>query len=211
MLIISEPTIYESWRSILKAVLEKGRLVEDEKDPPNKTREVINLFTTIENPLDERDFDKFPLTKKQMDKFADSLLIESESKKSGFIPGKRLYNFSGINQLETVREKLKKIPNTRRASVILCDPSRDWNTKRPPSLLLIDFKLREGKLHLTAVIRSNDMYRTWPANAYSLAKLLKTTCEEMVEISVAVGTLNILSTSAHIYEEDVEEASKFAI
>lgn len=206
---ISKPNIYAAWKSILGIIRKDGKEVKIEKD--NKTiskevtREVLNLFVTIENPLDEQNFDQFPLTKNQINEFANLLLDEEQANWGGFIPGKRLNNFLGYKQWDEVCKKLKERSETRRASIILCEPSRDWHDKRPPCLLLIDFKIRDNKLHLTAVIRSNDMFKVWPANAYSLAKLLEKTCERLKEIQVRPGSLNILSISAHIYEDDMKK------
>ncbi|MDH5414181.1 MAG: thymidylate synthase [Flavobacteriaceae bacterium] len=201
MPVIIESNIHKAWVSILKKIQEEGRTVVDENK--NKTREILNLFAAIENPLDEENLDKFFLTMNQINVFTKLLLDEKEADEAGFIPGKRLYDFFGYKQWEKVCDRLIDRPMTRRASIILCEPSRDFEGKRPPSLLLIDFKIRDNKLNLTAVIRSNDMFRVWPANAYSLAKLLEKTVGRLRDkIQVEPGILNILSMSAHIYEDD---------
>ena len=64
---------------------------------------------------------------------------------------------------------------------------------------------KNGKLHETAEFRSHDMYRGWHLNAYALRELLKRMSEE---VGMNVGTLSVLSNSAHIYEDCWVSADK---
>jgi thymidylate synthase len=229
---IKAPNIQEAHKLILKHILHPEEFLDSEggidvndvwDEEGNKTREVHNILVTIENPLDEEHMICQTYTKEELELYAECHLNEKRAKDDGFIPGQRLYDFFGLNQYEEVKKLLIDNKNTRRASIICCNPLLDWNIpligwnvtpenvikafeeKRPPCLLLLDFKIRNEKLHLTSILRSNDMYRTWPANVYALAKLLEKMSND---INIKPGHLDILSISAHIYEDDLEKAER---
>jgi thymidylate synthase len=67
----------------------------------------------------------------------------------------------------------------------------------------VDFKIREGKLHTTGLWRSHDIYGAWFPNAVGLTRLSEYVANE---VGVEIGTLNIHSISAHIYQVNFDEA-----
>ena len=212
MCYIKAPNIQIAHKKILDRILhsekypnENIEVIDVFDQEGNKTKEVHNILVTIENPLDEKHSICPNITEEELKLYAECYLDINKAKEYGFVPGQRLFDFFGLNQYEKIVKLLKSHENTRRASIITCNPLIDWDNERPPCLLLIDLKIRNGKLHLTGVLRSNDMYRTWPANAYALAQLLKKFSKD---VGVEPGHLDILSISAHIYEEDLEKAEK---
>ena len=67
-----------------------------------------------------------------------------------------------------------------------------------PCLQLVDFLIRDGKLHLTTVFRSWDVKRAAPQNLYGLSKLMEYVAEH---VGIPMGELTVFAVSAHIYEE----------
>jgi thymidylate synthase (methanogen type) len=201
--------IVEAWMKILHMIMHYGIVFWDEKG--NQTKEVLNLFIIIKNPLDRAYMLTSNINKDQAEIFTTFLTNEASAISSGFIPGQRLYNFLGENQWKKIIKKLREQEKTRRASIVTCNPYKDWDSDRPPCLMMLDFKVRGidnyKKLNLTAVLRSNDMFRTWPVNAYTLAKLIKKACNE-VGNGVQPGILAMLSISAHIYSDNFNDAEK---
>lgn len=65
-------------------------------------------------------------------------------------------------------------------------------------MILVDFLIRDRKLHCTAVFRSHDIARAWPANVYGLGKIMKLVSESL---GTETGTLTVFSISAHIYRQ----------
>ena len=62
-----------------------------------------------------------------------------------------------------------------------------------------------------AYFRSNDMFRAWPANMFSIAKLAEYVASRLTEesgIEYRVAIAATLSASAHVYDRDVEEARR---
>lgn len=217
MCYIKAKNIREAHEEILRRILKpenykdnEGKIeVKDVWDElGNKTKEVHNILVTIEHPLDEKNMICPIITKAELDIYADCHLDWKKAEEAGFIPGIRISKFLGVSQSRRIKDLLLKTPNSRRASIITCNPQTDWDDDRPPCLLLIDLKIREDELLMTGVLRSNDMYRTWPANAYSLARLLEKFSKEL---KIKPGHLDILSISAHIYEEDLDKAERALI
>ena len=86
-----------------------------------------------------------------------------------------LLNYS-LNQLDDyIIPLLKSNPSTRRATASLWDPLIHSSLKihQSPGLVFLDFKLRNNKLHLTAIVRSNDIFFGWPANIYQIFLIQK--------------------------------------
>jgi thymidylate synthase len=79
--------------------------------------------------------------------------------------------------------------------------------KNSPCVVLVHAMYQEDKLHLTAFIRSNDMFRGWPLNAFGLRKLQQIIAQGL---GVEMGKLVTISGSAHIYEDCWEDAKKIS-
>ncbi len=72
-------------------------------------------------------------------------------------------------------------------------------------MILVDFKIRDGKLNTTGLWRSHDIYGAWFPNAVGLSNLAQYAA---AEVGVEVGTITIHSISAHIYEVNFKEAKR---
>lgn len=210
---ISETTTLRAWKESLKKTIDYGSDFTDVDK--RKCRQFLNLLVKIENPENDikkpvqmmNDFRKWEYP--PLDELANIMLSKKVSSAYIYSYGSRLFNFSKeINQIDDfVIPLLKKDPTSRRAFVVVWDPKIDADTlsKEVPGLVSIDFKMHEGKLHLTATIRSNDMFFGWPANIYQLFALQKYVADKL---DVKVGSLSTFSTSAHIFEEHFEDIRK---
>ena len=124
----------------------------------------------------------------------------------------------GFNQIEWVINKLIEEPNTRRTVIVLRDPHIDCYSPNPPCLTLVQFMIRDKKLHLTAYFRSNDMLSAWCNNANGLLGLqiyvyneLISRTNEHIELD-GIGSLTTISNSAHIYfKRDAEEMKRMRL
>ena len=121
----------------------------------------------------------------------------------------RFFNFSNkINQIdEFVVKLLKSDPNSRRAVLTIWDPIEDSKIykKEIPSILSMQFNIRNGKLHMTEFIRSNDLFFGLPANTYQLLVLMEYVKKK---IDVCTGPITIFSTSAHIFHDQFKDIKK---
>ncbi len=169
------------------------------------TREVRNLLVTIKDPLAG-----WPIPGSGWDLYAleqySKHMVDAETKGFDYTYGNRLrayesliddHHISIFDQLENVIEKLKKASETRRAIMVTWYPS-DIKKEHAPCMILVDFLIRDRKLHCTAVFRSHDIARAWPANVYGLGKIMKLVSESL---GTETGTLTVFSISAHIYRQ----------
>lgn len=123
--------------------------------------------------------------------------------------GPRIFNFQKkINQVnDFIIPTLQAKPSSRKAIICLWDPVEDSNNLNPdaPGLISLDFKLRDNKLNVTGIIRSNDMFFGWPANIYQIR-----TIQEYVakRVGCKIGEIATLSVSAHIFTDQLEHIQK---
>lgn len=195
---IEANTIEEAHPKVINLIHDEGDEHSDEYGA--KTREVFNLMIKIKNPTEKMIPHAFHMTKMELEEYALKYFLSPKVEGEKYTYGERMLDFKGdgkFNQVQYVIDRLKKIPNSRRAVVVLWDPTRDGTkVDHPPCMNLLTFNLRDNKVHCTAVIRSNDMLRGWPANAFGITRLLEFIAGE---IGVEVGTVSTLSVSAHIY------------
>ena len=90
---------------------------------------------------------------------------------------------------------------------MLWQPGNDSNihSKLVPGWVMIDIKLRDRKLCITSVLRSNDLWFGWPASLYQTFVLQSYVAEKL---DVGVGSLSTFSTSAHIFKDQFEYIKK---
>ncbi|MFH1721301.1 MAG: thymidylate synthase [Candidatus Altiarchaeota archaeon] len=197
---IRAKSITEAWNRILNVVWYQGEELKSER---GLTKEIFNLMVSVREPNNE-EIEGFPMGKKELEEYAKQLL---NSDKSGFeyTYGERLRGWGAeilgepIDQIAEIIKRLKKNPNTRRATAATWIPPIDFDNTEVPCLILADFKIRNEKLNLTCTFRSNDMYGAWPANAYGLSNLNRFVAKET---GIEPGSLTTLSISAHVYEHD---------
>ena len=101
-----------------------------------------------------------------------------------------------IDQIAYIVNKLKSSPRSRRAIAITWNPVIDENLDSCPCLQLVQCILREGKLAMRVVFRSNDMLTAAGANMYALVQLQKSIAEKL---DVQCGTYTHISLIPHIY------------
>jgi thymidylate synthase len=193
---INAETIDSAWKRILDAVW-SSREFQSER---GRTKEVFDLLVRVGKPLEGMIPEGFIMGKKELEEYSKQLL-DPDLKGFEYTYGERLCSWGKekVDQIDFVVRTLEKSKSSRRAIATTWIPTLDEIKEDVPCLILVDFKIRDDKLHLTAVFRSNDMFGAWPANAYGLARL----CEHVAKkVGCNVGTITTLSISAHIYEHD---------
>jgi len=94
--------------------------------------------------------------------------------------------------------KLRESPDTRQAVLTIFD-TRDAfeNTLDTPCTIALDFKIRDGKLHLHTFMRSNDIIWGFQYDVFAFTML-----QEMIanSLNCELGKYYHTATSFHIYE-----------
>lgn len=204
---LNAKNINSAWRRVLNTIWYSGSELRSQR---GNSLEIHNLMVCVQDPSD-KEVDGFLMGSKELKAYAKQLL---DPKKHGFVYtyGERLRNWGspdlldkGVDQIQEAVKRLKKSRRTRRATAITWVPPLDTKSEEVPCLIVLDFKVRDKKLHSTAVFRSNDMFGAWPANVYGLNHVNKYVGRK---IKVKPGSVTTLSVSAHIYEHDYDNVQK---
>lgn len=203
VLMLKVPNIKTGWESLVKRIMKDGVLITDERG--SVTKEILNTIVNVKNPMDSESPKGYFWSGEKLDKYSEQFLSKD---KQGFVYtyGNRLRaHFDDIDQIQEAIKRLNNFKESRRAISITWDPTIDTKNDEVPCMMLVDFKIRDGKLHTTGLWRSHDIYGAWFPNAVGLSNLTKYVAGE---VGMEVGMLTIHSISAHIYEVNFDEAER---
>ena len=173
----------------------------------NKTRKFSSKFMAAEfiwmmNGHDE--LESITPYNKRMANFSDDGVVLHGAY------GPRLRNWVGFDQVTNVVNQLKADNNTRQAVIIILDPVIDLaeKTKDIPCNDLLQFIHRDGELHMSCYVRSNDLNWGFPYDVFHWTML-----QEMIatELGFDVGEYNHFIGSMHIYDKDYDAMAKVAV
>jgi thymidylate synthase len=148
------------------------------------------------------------VTRDQLEGYYPQLLTSHRPENVAYTYGERLFDFNGRDQVAAMVDELRAARYSRRAVSGLWDPSRDARSTDPPCLNLLQARVRDGHLYLTAYFRSHDIFRAWLMNAFGLRKLQAAIAQRVGDCTL--GDLVIVSQSAHIYADSWEAARGIA-
>jgi thymidylate synthase len=106
-----------------------------------------------------------------------------------------------------VIDRLRDRPDTRRAVISILEPSDlAPNLAEAPCTTALQFIRRRERLHMVAVMRSNDAYLGFPHDVFCFTMI-----QELVarSLGIQVGEYHHFATSLHLYEQDVEKVSRY--
>jgi thymidylate synthase len=195
------------WMKALQLILSEG---EEYTDKDGRIcKEIMNLQLILKNPSSETieqpidiitNFQDWIYPSKE--ELTSVMFKEVQTPTYEHTYGGRIFLFGNVkDQLrEFVFPALKKNHLSRRAVVAIYNPlvDSDLTNKNTPALMYLQFRIKEGKLLLTANLRSNDILMGWPANIYQLFKLQEFVAKEM---NTDIGSLTVISNSAHVFLE----------
>lgn len=105
-----------------------------------------------------------------------------------------------FNQVQRVIDRLRRKPDTRRAAISILEPSDlEPGKAEAPCTIALQFIRRRERLHLVAMMRSNDAYLGFPHDVFCFTML-----QELVarSLGIQVGEYHHFATSLHLYERD---------
>lgn len=192
---VHSDTIGQAWLSAIKTVIEYGSHVDN-------TTELIDLFIEVNRfPADDQ------ILKQHADPDMTDWMITKnfEGRKPvlnwGYSYGMRFHDFNGIDQIETIVNKLASDPSSRSATISLVMPESD-HAGHMPCITTLDFKLREGILYVAGFFRSQDVGKKLYADILAIHSIQKSIANK---IKVDTGHVKVFITSAHIYDVDLEK------
>jgi len=221
-----------AYRQILSDILSKGKEIRASKTlstgSEKLTKDLWNYSIKIENPNDsvvKSDIQKFN-TAGAVARFIWMMGANNRIKDIEFYWGSGVGRFSddeilmpgsnygarmitprpGMNQIESVIERLKKDPSTRRGAISIYHPEdavRD--SKDIPCAFGIFYTVRDNKLNTTIIMRSNNAKFLFPYNIFEFSLLSEVIANE---VGVEMGELHFQAISMHLYEDDFDKAEK---
>ncbi|MGV3698180.1 thymidylate synthase [Flavobacterium sp.] len=219
-----------AYREILHNILEKGIDIQAKKTlstgSEKVTKDLWNYSIIIKNPTDrivKSDLNKFNVAG-AVSRFIWMMGANNRIKDIEFYWGKGVGNFSddeiimpgsnygarmitprpGMNQIESVINRLKDDPSTRRGAISIYHPEdavRD--SKDIPCAFGIFYTIRENKLNTTIIMRSNNASYLFPYNIFEFSLLSEVVANE---VGVDLGELHFQAVSMHLYEANFEKA-----
>ncbi len=203
-------TISDAWQRGLNLIWRQGREITDERG--TRIRELLSLQVVVEDPYREMIPAEYSWNEERLEEYAQQLL-SGNNPGFEYTYGERLRAWSlpgmpALDQIEQVILRLKASANTRRATAVTWIVPVDACKDEVPCMIVDDFKLRDGCLHLSIFFRSHDFAGAYPANLYGLARLLQYVSSE---VGAEPGSISTTSASAHIYEHDWDFVEKMLL
>lgn len=116
--------------------------------------------------------------------------------------GYRIGKKFGFDQWAYVVDLLRKDPDSRQAVIHIKDAD-NAKTKDLPCTVYLQFLIREGKLHMMAHMRSNDIWMGVPYDMFSFCAMQMLMA---MQLGVQVGSYTHYAGSLHLYKRDYETA-----
>ncbi len=190
----------EAYHSALRVLSEEGELTPCPDYNTNQKELSMTLF--VEEPLREPLISKlFIGGYRELEQYRQEILdgiLDFEIEKGNWA---YTYHSRMAEQLPFILRELRRNPDSRRAVVDV----RDWRhdaaegNDNPACLQHLQFFIREGKLHLKVLFRSNDACKATFMNAFALIMLQQRMAGEL---GVAMGSYTHRANSFHCYERD---------
>ncbi len=219
--VVRGPKIVDAWLRVVDRVMRYGVVKETEYG--NRQRELVGVTWVVANETTGAPFlpdwpeEIMKLTgasREAIERYYPEFMSPELPAGTAYTYGQRLWAYGreqgssrSVSQIEKIITHFKASAVTRRAVATTWDQfvDADPRTENPPCFVMMQAIQTDGKLHLLATFRSHDIFKAAIANAFGLRRLQEYLAQET---GFAVGTLAIVSNSAHIYEEDWDQATK---
>lgn len=209
-------------RSVQELLLDGADVVVKER----QTKELLARATRLERPLERYLF----VPKRHNDiaaQFAESMWVLAGRNDiawlAKYLPrapqfsddgktwrgayGPRLRHWGSLDQIDAVRRLLRTDRASRQAVMVLFDPARDYEpSKDIPCNNWLGWIIRENRLHMSAALRSNDVWWGFSGvNAFEWSML-----HEMLAywVDAEVGQADYLAMSFHVYSDHFDRGGQ---
>lgn len=199
MHIVSGRTLPEAYHNALRTLFEFGGIVYA---PSWETRCIeVSVAFTAEAPMEEPRISRlFPGGPRDLEKYRLEMLYGIDDFEVECGNWEYTYHNRMADQIQFVIRELRLDRYSRRAAIDI-RRTNDIILSDPPCLQHIQFMIRNGKLNMTVLFRSNDACKATFMNAYALTCLQG---EIAKELGVEVGFYTHIANSFHAYERDWE-------
>lgn len=194
---IRNSTIFNTWLESLSYFMNSTDVVPTERNLD--TYEMRNVVLEVENPLGDID---------SLLSFERSRGIEYTSEfyeEYWKIVRDKVKKFpkSSVNQEDVIIDKLKECSYNRHGYASIWVPTIDTVVSRPSCITGIYFMVRNEKLNMTAILRSNDAWGQALNDMYELVRIQKHVANRL---QMEIGEYTHFAMSYHLYIKDYIDA-----
>jgi thymidylate synthase (methanogen type) len=206
---IREESMLVAWKGAISFILSEGRAFID--DEGRECHEVNNLRVTVEKATSTVEGVRAMRRNRKWhypseEELSNIMLNKEAASVYDYLYGQRIFSYNGtLDQVnDFIIPLLKRKQNTRRAIISLLNPVRDLkpDAKNIVGISLIHFRVIEGRLNVTAVIRTSGFFTGWPANIYQLSKLQEYVAHA---INLPQGVITTISLAAHLHSDSFDD------
>ncbi|HJJ56003.1 MAG TPA: thymidylate synthase [Methanocorpusculum sp.] len=217
MKLIRAPNLGRAHELAVQYVLENGYYIKTENGEDTIESDELCIF--VSTPLKSPKVSSHSRFKQSfLDEYTRNLINGSESVfeydyherlfewGNGYIKDRNGIGVS-CNQVQYIIDKLRSNPESRRAIGVTWCPVMDNHLNDCPCLQLVQCVIRNNKLNMRVVFRSNDMLSAAGANMYALVGLQQHIAEQ---IGLYIGSYTHISLVPHIYfKRDIADIPNF--
>jgi thymidylate synthase len=184
----------DAWLECLRTVMRHGHdIVDDEQ----RLREVVNL-TVSAATCDSSDFIRYGASPDRI-----QLMLRKYHSLVAVPPytvsyGSLFRRHEGVDQIAWLVSRLCGKMETKSATIGFHTPG----CNELSCISLFDCKVRDHKLHVSAVYRSQNVFASQPGNVVALSRFQE---EIARRLGVSVGSMTLHILSAHVYQCDFIE------
>jgi thymidylate synthase len=216
----------DAYAGTLQDLLEEGSVSQQGESlsvgSGKETKEILNYAVAITSPRERLVFNakrklnlpaavaRFVWMMAASDRLADIAFYEDKVRKfsdngitiPGSSYGQRILNpRPGLNQLESVIDRLKKDAGSRRAAISVYQAEDAMRESSDiPCTFGLFYHVREGRLLTTTLMRSNNAFLLLPYNIFEFSLLAEVVA---AELEIPLGTLTHHAISMHVYDHRI--------
>lgn len=206
--VFRSPTVVGAWLQAIHEIYRFGVVGETHYNPATEVLTVVTVITK-EDPENPFIPEWLPIGRKEIEAYSEQVLTPVLSPGTRYGYGHRLFRYFGYDQIEAAVQKLAEDPDSKSAVASIWDPAKDVGdlvNPKSPCVNHIWFRLRRGKLYLTATIRSNDMGEAYLGNAFALRRLQAKTLEMLKKrLAEKPHVIIVESENLHTGEKHIRE------
>jgi hypothetical protein len=194
---IFSSSVADSWLQLQNLAL---RIGFGKASGGERRAEALNAIVTIEVPILEDG------EQHERDDFPTYLDFSREDFERLYLPRFRecLDQQMGADQIEAIRDRLKRSPDSRAATMIAVE-STEADSNSAPDLTSATFHVVEGELFASYVLQSSDVYTDWPLEASALVRLQRDMAESL---GLGIGTATFIIHAAYLREGDFDRSMR---
>jgi thymidylate synthase len=197
-------TVAQTWLKVINTISKYGRPKHTRYTQQNELKEILNLTAVVTDENINKVYfpDYLPFGKDELEAYYPEMSTARKVPGTAYNYGHRLRKHFGVDQIEKMKQLLQLRPDSKKMLAISTDPKLDWsnaNKGDTPCLVMLLGSVQDKKFFLTAHFRSQDMVHGWPRNAFGLRKVQKEIADSA---SYKLGSLTLITHSAHIYSDD---------